>query len=339
MALFASPSAKQIFAAIKSVSAKGTSKGTLVIMKTYIGDILQFGLAVERAKAQGYTIDMIIVGDDASVDSSKGGMVGRRGLAATSLVHKIVSSAATEIYDIKKLKKLGDSIVNNSVTISATLDHCSVPGRDKENFEPIGKNDAEIGLGIHNEPSVKKVNPVPNIDCLITNLLRFLLDKNDKDRYFVPFDAKNDEVILLVNNIGGTSTLEMYIIANCIIEMMFDQYKLKPVRVIIGEFVTSLNAPGFSITLLNISGSSQESAISISEIKKFLDIPTDAPGWKTNSWESNAEQEFSLESPIDETESLVKSELRISREEQSHFVNGLVNRLIKLLEKEPSSTL
>lgn len=338
--IFASPSSKQIFAAIKSVSSKEVnSKGTLVIIKNYTGDILHFGLAVERAKAQGYTIDMIIVGDDVAVGSSKGGMVGRRGLAATSLVHKIVSSAAADIYEIKKLKKLGDSVASNSVTIGASLDHCSVPGRNKENFQHIGINDAEIGLGIHNEPSVKTVNPVPNIDCLVTDLLRFLLDKNDKERYFVPFDLNNDEVVLLVNNIGGTSTLEMYIITNCIIEMLFEQYRLKPVRVIVGEFVTSLNAPGFSISLLNISGASKESDIEISEIKKFLDMPTDAPGWKTNSWKSKVEQEMSLESCIDESESLVKSELRLSSEEKTLFVNGLVNGLKKLLEKEPNITL
>lgn len=337
--IFASPSAKQIFATIKSISSKqNNSKGTLVIVKNYTGDVLHFGLAVERAKAHGYKIDMIIVGDDAAVGRSKGGMVGRRALAATALVHKIVGSAASEIEDLSRLKILGDSVANNTVTIGATLDHCSVPGRDIANFEPIGQNDAEIGLGIHNETSVKKVNPVPMIDSLVQDLLEFLLNENDKDRYFVPFDLSNDETVLLVNNLGGTSTLEMYAITNCVIETLYQQYSLRPKKVIVGEFATSLNAPGFSITLLNVSCASKQSQISISHIMSYLDLPTDAPGWKAHPCGFGLERDINIETSINGIDSFVKSQLKLSREQQTDFRSSLVNGLEKLLDKEPSIT-
>lgn len=338
--IFASPSAKQIFAAIKSISSKeNNSKGTLVIVKNYTGDVLHFGLAVERAKAHGYKTDMIIVGDDAAVGRSKGGMVGRRALAATALVHKIVGSAASEIEDLCKLKILGDSVANNVVTIGATLDHCSVPGRDIAKFEPIGYNDAEIGLGIHNETSVKKVKPVPMIDSLVKDLLEFLLNENDKDRYFVPFDLSNDETVLLINNLGGTSSLEMFAITNCIIETLSQQYSLRPKKVIVGEFVTSLNVPGFSITLLNISCASKQSQISISKIMSYLNLPTDAPGWKAHPWEFGLERNINIESTINGTDSFVKSHLKLSKEQQMDFISSLVNGLEKLLDKEPCITL
>lgn len=338
--IFASPSAKQIFAAIKSVSSRDNgSKGTLIIIKNYTGDILQFGLALERAKAQGYKVEMVIVGDDASVGRSKGGNVGRRGLAATALVHKIVGSASTQIDDIGKLKNLGTSVADNSVTIGATLEHCSVPGRETTSFEPLDINAAEIGLGIHNEPSVKKVTPIPNIDLLIAELLSYLLNEKDKERYFVPFDTVKDEIVVLVNNIGGTSTLEMYAITNSIIETLYRLYRIKPVRVIVGEFVTSLNAPGFSITLFNLTGAAHKSNIPTSELRKYIDMPTDAPAWKINFSENCLGQDIYIDSPLDGIESLVKSKIRFSMEQQERFIKSLVNGLEKLLEKEPTITM
>lgn len=287
--IFASPSVKQIVAGIDS---KPSKKGTIIIVKNYTGDILHFGLAAERAKSKGENIEMLIVQDDVSVGKTKNGMVGRRGLAGTCLVHKIVGAKSfinNKSASLDEVHNFGQKVIDNLVTIGASLDHVTVPGinekdddSDDENLEFLGSDEAEIGMGIHNEHGIKRISPIPTVDNLAESMLAYLLDPNDKERYYVDFE-KSDEVVLLINNLGATSNLELYAIQSIVTEKLLSIYGIKPVRIYTGTFTTSLDGPGFSITLLNVTKAGGK------EVLNCLDAPTTAPAWnssiKTGEWD------------------------------------------------------
>lgn len=327
--IFASPSTKQIMAAIKTKANK--EKGTLIVVKNYTGDILHFGLVVERAKSEGYKVEMLAVTDDVAVGRKQNAMVGRRGLAGTALVHKIVGGASKE-FDLQQVSELGHSINDSLVTLSAALDRTSVPGKSGEELEFTGDNAAELGLGIHNEPGTK-ISPIPNIDDLVKDMFHKLLSPDDEDRHYVDFED-TDETVLVINNIGGTSSLELYAITEHVMSNW--PLKNKPSRVLISDFVTSLNSPGFSITLLNLTKSSKDSGVDKSKIIEFLDLPTNAPGWKPKSYSSNTwnTQLKTIESPMNHV-SETKSEMKF---DGAKFESSIDRALKNLIEQEPKIT-
>lgn len=337
-AIFASPSTKQIMAAIKTKSNK--EKGTIIVVKNYTGDVLHFGLAAERAKSEGYDVELVVVSDDVAVGREQNKMVGRRGLAGTAVIHKILGAATNKRRDesLKTLSQLGNSVNKNLVTLAASLDRTSVPGgsEDGDEVEFTGNNEAELGLGIHNEPGVK-MSPIPNIDELVKKMFHQLLSSEDKDRHYVDFDLKNDDYVLLINNIGGTSSFELFAITQHVLENL--PLKKKPKRVYVSDFVTSFNAPGFSITLLNLSNLEKEDIpFGGKDILEFLDTPTNAPGWKPKVFDekywdqlvSNRESE----SPMKHA-SITKSDIKV---DGSKFESDLVNALKVLLLEEPKIT-
>lgn len=285
--VFASPSVKQVLAGIHS---KPSNKGTVIVVKNYTGDILHFGLAGERAKAQGLNAELLIVQDDVSVGRAKNGKVGRRGLAGTSLVHKIVGAkSAKDNYaaTLDDVVRLGQNVIDNLVTIGASLDRVTIPssstdasagaGSDDEDekLDDLASNEVEIGMGIHNEHGITKVKPIPSVEQLAESLLKYLLDPNDSDRAYVKFD-KNDDVVLMINNLGATSNLELYAIQSIVNNKLNSIYGIKPVRIYTGTFTTSLDGPGFSITLLNVTKAGGD------EVLQCLDYPTTAPAWNSS---------------------------------------------------------
>ncbi|KAG9719945.1 dihydroxyacetone kinase, partial [Aureobasidium melanogenum] len=149
--IFASPSAEQIRRCL--LSRVDTAKGVLVIVMNYTGDVLNFGMGVEKARATGVDIEMLVVGDDAGVPRSKGGKVGRRGIAGTVLVQKIAGALAATGAPLKDVHHVAKLAADNIVSIGSSLSHVHVPGRkvteageDELTFEEV-----EIGMGIHNE--------------------------------------------------------------------------------------------------------------------------------------------------------------------------------------------
>lgn len=335
-AMFASPSTKQILAAL---NAKSDPKmGTLVIAKNYTGDVLHFGLAAERLRAAGHSVEVIFVQDDVAVGRAQNKMVGRRGLAGTALFHKIVGAAAGTGASLKSVAALGRAVNESLVTVGASLDRTSVPG--KEEVEFTGHNEAELGLGIHNEPGVK-ISPIPKIGDLVDTMYEKLLLKTDKDRHYVDF-TDDDDYVLLVNNIGGTSSLELHAILQHVFEKL--PLKKRPQRVLVGEFVTSLNAPGFSITLLNLTkasglvGGTSEVGGTVDGLLQFLDAPTNAPGWRAKSFShdhwAQAGASQLVDAPTDANVA-VSSDLRV---DAAVFEKGLRGGLEKLLKAEPTIT-
>ncbi|CEP17010.1 hypothetical protein [Parasitella parasitica] len=242
--VFASPSSSQVLAAIERVQSP---HGTLVIIMNYTGDCLNFGLAVERAKARGIKVDLIAVGDDVAVGRSKGGKVGRRGMAATTLAIKLAGALASKGATLEQVKDIAQYAIDNSATIGVALDHCHVPG--SSSFSQLGPGEMEIGMGIHNETGFLKAKLMPAKE-LVTKMMTMLVDQSDGDRSYLKLNPEiMNSVVLLVNNLGGIPMVELNLIVKEAVEYVLAQ-NLKLERVYVGPFVTSLNMPGFSISLL-----------------------------------------------------------------------------------------
>ncbi|KAK8112653.1 dihydroxyacetone kinase [Apiospora sp. TS-2023a] len=274
--IFASPSTKQIVAAIEAVPS---DKGTILVVTNYTGDCLHFGLANEKAIARGHKSRMIICGDDVSVGKVKGGLVGRRGLAGQIGVLKVMGGAAGSGAPLDEVYDLGVAFSNQIVSIAATLDHCHVPGRT--DIGMFQGDEMEIGTGPHNEPGYKKLSPAPSAAELVKSLLAHCLDPNDPERGFVTFDPA-DETMLLVSNFGGMSPLEMGALVDELLEQLARDWAMEPARVCCGQLETSLNAPAFSISVINVTAAARNCAYSVDQIKEFFDVRTNT------SWESVA---------------------------------------------------
>jgi len=287
--IFASPSAEQVRTAIMGRVAASSSPsegggGVLVTVMNYTGDVLNFGVAVEKARAAGIDAEMVVVGDDVGVGRAKAGKVGRRGIAGTVLVHKISGALAAQGRSLSEVAKVARLVAENLVSVGASLEHVHVPGRAAvEDQEHLGEGEVEIGMGIHNEPGSSREQRVELPD-LVRKMLGQLLDKDDKDRAFV--NVNSNEVVLLVNNLGGVSVLEMGGILTEVVRQLERGYGIKPVRILCGTFMTSLNGLGFSITLLNVVNTD----IGGPGMIELLDYPCEATGWSTpiskQTWEA-----------------------------------------------------
>ncbi|KAI1475410.1 dihydroxyacetone kinase [Daldinia eschscholtzii] len=279
--IFASPSAEQIRRAI--TSRVDTNKGVLVTVMNYTGDVLNFGMAVEKAKADGLNVEMVIVGDDVGVGRERGGKVGRRGIAGTVLVHKIAGALAAQGRSLEEVYKVAKLTAANLVSVGASLDHVHVPGRavGSNAAESLQEGEVEIGMGIHNEAGSgrKKVN----LPELVGTMLSQLLDQNDKDRAFL--NVNSNEIVLLVNNLGGVSVLELGGITTEVVKQLKSSWGIQPVRILSGTYMTSLNGLGFSISLLNVVNTD----IGGPSMIQLLDYPCEATGWSApiqkTTWE------------------------------------------------------
>ncbi|THZ91132.1 dihydroxyacetone kinase [Aureobasidium pullulans] len=282
--IFASPSAEQIRRCL--LGRVDSAKGILVIVMNYTGDVLNFGMGVEKARATGVDIEMLVVGDDAGVPRSKGGKVGRRGIAGTVLVQKIAGALAATGAPLKDVHRVAKLASDNIVSIGSSLSHVHVPGRkvteageDELTFEEV-----EIGMGIHNEAGSERTKA--DLSDLVEQMLAHMLDEEDKERGFLEVSSE-DETVVLINNLGGVSVLEMGGIATEVLDQLKKYHNIRPVRVLVGTFMTSLNGIGFSISLLKL----QDTALDKSMLQ-LLDAPSEVTGWATPvptaTWENKS---------------------------------------------------
>jgi dihydroxyacetone kinase len=285
--IFASPSAEQIRKAI--MSRVGADKGILVTVMNYTGDILNFAMGVEKAKATGLKVEMVVVGDDVGVGRAQAGKVGRRGIAGTVLVHKISGALAARGASLEDVHKVAKLTAENIVSVGASLDHVHVPGRaspDPNSKENLATEEVEIGMGIHNEPGCGREKV--DLPQLVSKMLQQLLDPKDKDRAFL--NVNSNEVVLLINNLGGVSVLELGGITAEVAGQLEKTYNIKPVRVLAGTYMTSLNGLGFSISILNVVNTN----IGGPSMVQLLDAPCEAAGWtapiRKETWEAKSTQ-------------------------------------------------
>jgi dihydroxyacetone kinase len=181
----------------------------------------------------------------------------------------------------------------------------------------------EIGMGIHNEPGVKRLSSIPSSTSLASQLLNLLLDKSDPDRAFVPFNA-SDETVLIVNNLGSISNLELFAFAGIAVDQLEATYGIKPTRVYVGSFMTALNGPGVSLTLLNLSRLKNSK-----EVLQALDDTTTATGWSGNvtSWNRGGGLDL-IPSPSEEGHEKV-AQVAADPEVFSKLLQGATHALIK----------
>jgi dihydroxyacetone kinase len=244
------------------------------------GDVLNFGMAVEKAKAAGIEAEMIVVADDCGVGREKGGKVGRRGIAGTVLVQKIAGALAATGASLQEVHKVAKLVADNTVSIGSSLSHVHVPGRAPGGEDELKENELEVGMGIHNEPgSERTTSDLPGV---VKTMLKYMLDTSDKDRAFLQV-SKSDDTVLLVNNLGGVSPLEMGGITAEVVNQLEQDYGIEPQRILSGTFMTSLNGLGFSISLLKLTSSGVSTSL-----LDLLDAPAEATGWaapiKTSTW-------------------------------------------------------
>ncbi|KDN49892.1 putative DAK2-dihydroxyacetone kinase [Tilletiaria anomala UBC 951] len=280
--IFASPSTAQI---CTGIDLANSDAGVVFVVNNYTGDCLNFGLAAEKARAarafsgnkSSGDVEIVNVSDDVAVGRQRGGLVGRRGLGINIFTCKALGAASEMGMCAKEIANIGREIVAQTVTIGTSLDHCHVPGRPKKADEwgALAQDACEIGMGIHNEPGVKHLEKMPEPDALIMEMLNYMLNQGDKDRAYVEFN-KDDAPIVFLNNLGGVSQLEMGALTDEVLTQLERDYGLYPSRVFAHTYMTSLNAPGFGISLVNQKQFKAKTGVDLLEL---IDAPTDASGW------------------------------------------------------------
>ncbi|CCH45848.1 dihydroxyacetone kinase [Wickerhamomyces ciferrii] len=282
--VFASPNYRNVKAAEKIThELKGSSTswgGCIFILTNYTGDNLYFGMAAQDliAKYGSDKIKILRVTDDVAVPRTSGALVGRRTLAGITIVSKLTGAASELNYGINEIFEFGQSVIDSIASINAGLDHVHISGhKSNEDFGKLKPNELEIGLGIHNEPGVLKLDHIPSNEDLVDKLLKMILDKDDKERGFFNY-SPNDKIVLLINNLGGVPIIEEKNILFTSLQILKQKYNIIPSRVYTGNFITSFNAQIFTISLFNVT-TAVTKTFDLEQIFKFLDLKTEAVCW------------------------------------------------------------
>ncbi len=229
--VFTSPTPDQMVAAAEAVDS---GKGALFIIKNYEGDVMNFSMAVEMLGERGATL---IIDDDVAVQRSTHS-TGRRGVAGTMVVEKILGAAAERGDSLADLQALGAHVNSATRSMGVALTSCTVPAVGRPTFE-LTENEMEMGVGIHGEPGRRRV-ALASADEIATEIVRALVDD---------LGAKaGREVLLLVNGFGGTPLLELYLMYDAA-NRQLARHGLKVSRSLVGNYVTSLDMAGCSITV------------------------------------------------------------------------------------------
>ncbi|MER9300076.1 dihydroxyacetone kinase subunit DhaK [Mesorhizobium sp. M0621] len=228
--IFASPSVEAVLAAIRAVTGPA---GCLLIVKNYTGDRLNFGLAAEKARAEGFRVEMVIVADDIALPD----ITQPRGVAGTLFVHKISGHLSETGRDLATVAAAARAAAMDIVSLGMSLSSCSIPGQPHE--DRFGENDGELGLGIHGEPGVERI-ALQSADRLVATMA---------ERLAVRIDPTASHA-LLINNLGSVPPLEMSVIANAVLASPL----AKAIKLTIGPgpLMTALNMNGFSLSLIRL---------------------------------------------------------------------------------------
>ena len=253
-AVFTSPTPDQIYEGIKAVAGDA---GVLMVIKNYTGDVMNFEMAAEMAEDDGILVKQVVVNDDVAVKDSLY-TVGRRGVAGTVFVHKIAGAAAENGEDIDKVQAVARKVIANVRTMGAAIRPCIVPAAGKPGFE-LAEDEMEVGIGIHGEPGTHREKMKS-----ANEIVDFLLDKILSD-----IDYVGSEVAVMINGSGATPLMELFIINNRVSDVLKDK-GISVYRTYVGEFMTSIEMEGFSVSLLKLD----------KELKFLLDEKADTPAFK-----------------------------------------------------------
>ena len=253
--VFTSPTPDQVYEAIKEVNS---GNGVLLIIKNYTGDVMNFEMAKEMAEMDGIDVDFVVVNDDVAVENSLY-TAGRRGIAGTVFVHKIAGAKATTGASLQEVKDVANKVISNLRSMGMALSPCTVPAAGKPNFT-LEEDEIEIGMGIHGEPGThkEKISTAKDITSHLVD--KILNDMDIKDE---------DEVALMINGLGSTPLMELYI-ANKTVNEILTSKNIRIYNTFVGEFMTSLEMAGYSVSILKLD----------EELKELLDAKADTLGFK-----------------------------------------------------------
>ncbi|WP_094606656.1 PTS-dependent dihydroxyacetone kinase, dihydroxyacetone-binding subunit DhaK [Sporomusa silvacetica DSM 10669] len=253
-AVFTSPTPDQIYEAVKAVDG---GKGVLLVIKNYTGDIMNFEMAAEMAEADGVKVAKVVVNDDVAVENSTW-TTGRRGIAGTVFVHKIAGAKAEQGANLVEVQKTAEKVIANVRSMGMALSPCTVPAAGKPSFT-LADNEVEIGMGIHGEPGTHRES-IRTADETAEHLLNKILGDSELNA--------GDEVAVMVNGLGGTPLMELYVVNRKIAAMLAEK-NIVIAKTYVGNYMTSLEMAGFSITVLKLD----------SELKALLLAPADTPAF------------------------------------------------------------
>jgi dihydroxyacetone kinase-like protein len=247
--VFTSPTPDQMLAAVQAVD---TGAGVLFVVKNYSGDVMNFEMAAEMCDARNA---MVLVNDDVAVENSSH-TTGRRGVAGTVIVEKVVGSLAETGGDLEQCKALGDRVIERTASMGVAFTSCIVPAAGTTTFR-VGDDEMEVGVGIHGEPGRRRAK-LASADGICSELLEAIVDDLEP--------ATGAELLVLVNGLGGTPLGELYLLFNSARQWL-ERKGLRIARSLIGNVTTSLEMAGASLTLCLLDG----------EIKKHWDTPVHTP--------------------------------------------------------------
>ncbi len=253
--VFTSPTPDQVYEAIKAVDS---GNGVLLIIKNYTGDVMNFEMAAEMAEAEGIKVAKVVVNDDVAVENSTY-TTGRRGIAGTVFVHKIAGAKAQKGASLEEVEAVANKVIENVRSMGMALTPCIVPAAGKPGFH-LGDNEMEIGMGIHGEPGIEKTE-LKSAD----EVAEILLNKILEDMKL----SSNDKVAVMINGLGATPVMELYIV-NRKVSQMLQERGIQVHETFVGNFMTSLEMAGCSVTLLKLDD----------ELAELLDAECDTVAFK-----------------------------------------------------------
>lgn len=257
--VFQSPSAEEMLSVTKNIDQ---GKGVLYIFGNYNGDIFNFTMASEMAEMEeDIPVKLVIAGEDVASGErvQKGEHNLRRGVAGIVFVYKVAGAAADKMLSLEEVESVATKAADRVATMGVAFSPCTVPLVGHPSFE-IGDDEMEIGMGIHGEPGIRrgKIQPA---DQVVNEIMQPIIDDLKL--------SENDEVAVLVNGLGSTP-LEEQLVINRRIKQILDDKKIKIHRTYVGEYATSLEMAGISISLMKLDD----------ELKSYLDAPADTPFFK-----------------------------------------------------------
>jgi dihydroxyacetone kinase-like protein len=250
--VFTSPTPDQMLEATKAVNG---GAGVLHVVKNYTGDVMNFDMAADMGKAEDIEVETVLTNDDVAVEDSLY-TAGRRGVGVTVLVEKICGAAADDGKSLQEVAELGRRVNANGRSMGMALTPCITPGSGEPSFE-LGEDEVEIGIGIHGEPGRfrESIGPASQIaERLMTPIVEDL-----------PFSS-GDKVLAFVNGMGGTPLLELYVVYAEVAKIAQER-GLSIERNLIGNYITSLEMQGCSITLVKLDD----------DMVRYWDAPVDTP--------------------------------------------------------------
>jgi len=250
--VFASPSARQMLEVTKAIDS---GSGVLYIYGNYGGDVMNFDMAAEMADMEDIRVEQVVAGEDVA-SSPKGKEDKRRGVAGIFFVYKIVGAYAEEMASLDEVKRIAEKVCANVRTMGVGLSPCIIPEMGKPTFE-MDEGQMEIGIGIHGEPGIGK-GELKSADEIVEKMMESILED-------LPYQS-GDEVSVLVNGLGATPKEELYVVYRKVAQILKDK-KITVYHPYIGEFATSMEMAGMSISLLRLDN----------ELKKLLKKSANTP--------------------------------------------------------------